>query len=926
MIPRRVYNPPIRPSSNENCLKGPLPDWDSPSSHTGTVKRRPPSLDEAFANVLSTIDIDGCTIDDIRENVENSGTTIASNITNNTATTIGAVATATEGFEINKRNERTKISLQEIVPGNCNPNEKEEKGNEPLEQNRNYLTNANSVGNDGSGGGEGNSTSMQQRKSRLKLPSQLSVSGKYVAANAKDVVPITTSEHEHETKQQFGLKQANGVAKAASYGSSVAGRQANGPKHPQVMKLKEGLIAQQQQHQQHQQHQQQSHHEATRGNVAVTTAVDIKSRIHDNNNKSIELHKNKSKHATTDDTSKKYFLNKLPQANKLKFQDSTAAVFTELYRDFPVNYASTTVVESIPLKPPPYCNPPPAPSPSTLPPYKQQQSNCSSIETAPHKIKSDNKSENAQVVGIANQPMEKQHQPLADGRKTNEKADVTNVSATKSDCTTAHRIANELRLKGNFALQKLTNISKLNHKNSRFFMSSSSKTSATDANASSTAKKINDESSNGTTTTTTLNTATTAITDTTATASASNSTHIKDENDKDVTRENLNDYILFNPIRQQNNGVFIKMGAKKSPPCDILAKPEFSSSLFKNIPVRPRKGVPHLENYCLFDPSKDFVNEKEVKRLEALAAATAHNTFIMAGTEYIHEVIYEDQLVYDTLEDESPSANYFTIDPDYLEKSPAISAPNATLERHSQQIENIEKIIDDFLSSSGNGSNKIELVHTIDKAQQTCSSRAILKNSPQIDRLFRQTSLPVTTRRATSMPPSHCDDESLVNNTGRKSNNQRPAEVYQTARDTKEIRQSRFSQKTNLKQSISMPQLQSLTDLMLATKSIRENISATEHNYALFNPVAGPGRSIQYKIRHGRPLSTHSDADSGFLSPVTPPEGPNGTTTEPAPTIVVLQQCDSIQGYIEVCVDFSFVALFILVWCNLSLAIQNKAY
>lgn len=855
--------------------------------------------------MLSSIDIGACTTDDIKEAVANSATG---------RTNIAAAAT-TEGFENNKRIEtqRAKIALQEIVPGNCNPNEKEEKGNEPLEQNRNNLTNTNADGNDSGGGdgADGHAAASQQRKSRLKLPSQLSVSGKYVASNLKDVVATVISDCELETKQQFGLTQANGVVKmAASYGSPAGGRHTNvsGPKHPQVMKLKEGLIAQQQPPQQQQ--QQQSHH-AARGTVTVATTADMKSRIHDNNNIPNELHKNKSKHATTEDTSKKYFLKKGPPANKLKFKDSTATVFTELYRDFPVNYASTTVVESIPLKPPPYCNPPPAPSPSTMPTYKQQ-SNCSSIETTSQKIKSDGKSENTQAVGISNQSVERQQQALADGRKTNDRADVTNVPAAKSDCTTAHRIANELRLKGNFALQKLTNISKLNHKNSRFFMSSSSKASATESSASSTGKKINVDSANGTTAAaaTPTNTATTAaIAVTAATASAGSSSHIKDESDKDVARENLNDYILFNPSRQLNSGVFIKMGAKKSPPCDILAKPEFSSNLFKNIPVRPRKGVPHLENYCLFDPSKDFVNEKEVKRLEALAAKTAQNTFIIAGTEYIDEVIYEDQLVYDTLEDESPSANYFTIDPDYLEKSPVIGSPNATLERHSQQIENIEKIIDDFLSSSSNGLNKIDLIQPVDRLHQTAATRMILKNSPQIDRLFRQTSLPATTRRATSLPPSHCDDESLANSAGRKVNAQRTTDVIH-ARDTKEMRQSRFSQKTKLKHSRSLPQLQSLMDDVPAAKAPNEPMSAAEHNYALFNPIAGPGRSIQYKIRHGRPLSTHSDADSGFLSPVTPPEGPSGTA-EPAPTIVVLQQCDSIQGYIEVCLDFSFVALFI---------------
>lgn len=927
MMPRRVYNPPIRPSSIENHLKGPLPDWDSPNSHTSTVKRRPPSLEETNAIVIvSAIDIETLAIN--KKCTEEIGTTATL-----AATTASVVTASTEGFEINEEVERqrTKILLQEIVPGNCIPNEKE-KGNKSLEQNRNYTTNENlnKGGGDGEAGDASGVTStvaitgIQYRKSRLKLPNQLSVNSKsgIVAAIVKETVVATA---ECDESKQFAVKQTKTTtAHGISAACNRARQSAVGPRHPQVQRLKEGS---------QQQQQQPSAQSSMPVRNAVASATADPKSLSANNNKSNELHKNKSKHAIPPDetaaTSKKILFKKLPEANKLKFEDPTSpstTVFTELYRDFPVNYASAAAVESIPLKPPPYCNPPPAPSPSTIPAHNRQLANCLPIEQtpllhpSPHQIRLEKENESA-LTGISNQQTEKQQQAStttsrsAAGRKS--EADTPSMPATKSDCTTAHRIANELRLKGNFALQKLTNISKLNNKNNRFFSSSSS-SSASSSKASSTnntvAKKTGDESLYEKATIATAGNATV----TAAVASTANLvSNIKDDDDKDATRENLNDSILFSSKNGGGNaGALVKTDAKKSPPCDILTKPEFSSSLFKNIPVRPRKGVPHLENYCLFDPSKDFVNEKEVKRLEALAAARAaitHNDFVITHQEYT----YDEQLVYDTLEDESPSANYFTIDPDFIEREPVHSSPNTTMERHSQQIENIEKIIDDFLSNSKNGSDKVDLIDRFDRIVmlRTSSPRMALKNSPQIDKLFRQTTLPSAARRAASLPaPSKCDDSSPISTVAKmhavNKHHQRSLNVNQT-RDSREIRQSRLSKRTTLKHSISLPQLQNLMGDVDAGDAVPSSTHhaitvANEPNYALFNPLANTScvRSIQYKKRHGRPLSTHSDADSGFLSPVTPPEAPTlsaNATAEPPPTVVVLLQCDSIQGYIEVC-------------------------
>lgn len=82
---------------------------------------------------------------------------------------------------------------------------------------------------------------------------------------------------------------------------------------------------------------------------------------------------------------------------------------------------------------------------------------------------------------------------------------------------------------------------------------------------------------------------------------------------------------------------------------------------------------------------------------------------------------------------------------------------------------------------------------------------------------------------------------------------------------------------------------------------VRSHNETIELNYVLFNPGPVPSRNIQYKIRKPRPLSSHSDADSGFLSPCSPDEF---SSLKSNPAILVLQQCDSVQGYIEV--SFSF--------------------
>lgn len=321
---------------------------------------------------------------------------------------------------------------------------------------------------------------------------------------------------------------------------------------------------------------------------------------------------------------------------------------------------------------------------------------------------------------------------------------------------------------------------------------------------------------------------------------------IKDFPDKEDKIEggNSNNYILFDPT----NSTKKEMGVDEN---DILSKPEYSSNLFKNIPVRPRRGVPHMENYCLFDPSVDFINEKELKLKKSRDDLNTLNIAVDED-ELIEEIIYADQMIRDPLVDDG---NYFEIDPDYIEEEDEDEStikPNLSTSSGSQpDSSNSDSMQNSVIESSPNPESTDESPQTDEKSKLPKSisgniagksktpSPTILKKSPQIDKLFRQSSLPTST-----------------------------------------IHQKKVS-----------------LDLIAPKNISFKKGRKPESNYVLFNP--GPVHSrIKYKVRQARPLSNYSDADSGFLSPMTPPEGP--TELKFNPTVVVLEQCDSIQEYIEV--------------------------
>lgn len=310
--------------------------------------------------------------------------------------------------------------------------------------------------------------------------------------------------------------------------------------------------------------------------------------------------------------------------------------------------------------------------------------------------------------------------------------------------------------------------------------------------------------------------------------------------------------------------------------CDILAKPAFTSRLLQNIPVRPRKGIPHMLNYCLFDPSKDFVNEKELKRKQKLMLNGGGG-----GEQLLNEKVY-DKL--DDIEEETECGNYVTVDPE-TPPSDAVTHDAGDV-AHGPTFVRINKTasVNNFMSIGGN-------------------RPVAFKTATKIEKLFRQSSLPtVVSHRATEasslqreivakqLPPKHLP---LRMNNGNGVTPHPMANV------------GAFDALTH---SVSSPQLN-------YAKDRRNKFHAPiEPIYMLYNSThTVPNRSsiqsvaASAKKRYGRPLSSHSDADSGFLSPVTPCETnvamqqpPSSSAATAASIASPLQQCDNFQRYIAV--------------------------
>lgn len=369
-------------------------------------------------------------------------------------------------------------------------------------------------------------------------------------------------------------------------------------------------------------------------------------------------------------------------------------------------------------------------------------------------------------------------------------------------------------------------------------------------------------------------------------SSADCETNFKKFDKREILRANANDYVMFNPTRKN----FAKMNHDQSPSNDILAKPEFSSSVFKNIPVRPRKGIPHLENYCLFDPSIDFVNEKELKKNEI----NDDDVLEVDETELIDEVIYDDHEAIGHTSDDCDINNYCgridtTSDEVTTSSSSQCNTDNvidSVIELTNADIIEVDEEIEEIVEPQS---------ITNDKPSQNQFHRPSgggvthKKLSSQNDKLYRHSFLPTSTKLI-----RHKYDESFLHQSNKfcenvEIENQIEVNLSPSTSSTSEAMLN--EQKDTLKQSVSSPQLQNVS-----YKCTNKPLPLIESNYVLFHPAPVHCRN-QYKIKPPRPISTHSDADSGFLSPATPD---GSTEVKFNPYVLVLQQCDDIQGYIEV--------------------------
>lgn len=316
----------------------------------------------------------------------------------------------------------------------------------------------------------------------------------------------------------------------------------------------------------------------------------------------------------------------------------------------------------------------------------------------------------------------------------------------------------------------------------------------------------------------------------------------------------------------------------------------------KNLPVRQRKAATsHMDNYCLFDPV-DFINEKALRYpgsakhgLRDPLFSSRQHLVCEDDEELVPEVIYdveeelEETIIIETSEEpqvETDSAacalprfehhNYFVIDPDDFEMEPAsmmdIGIPNPYTNEQLVHAKLEQQSLETQLPSMSNSQES--------KDTETTST-ALVESSTS-------TNSASSSGSSSTQPTSMKKKLTFLNLSPFRPGTKKGQQKCSTE-------QRAISELVTSEHMLHLQQL-----LQQQRKDQRAHTVPVESNYVLFNPGPVPSRHVQYKIRKPRPLSTHSDADSGFLSPCSPDEFKGNSS------ILVLQQCDSVQGYIEV--------------------------
>ena len=393
---------------------------------------------------------------------------------------------------------------------------------------------------------------------------------------------------------------------------------------------------------------------------------------------------------------------------------------------------------------------------------------------------------------------------------------------------------------------------------------------------------------------------------------------------------------------------------------DTLSKPEYSSNLFKNIPVRPRKGqVPHMDNYCLFDPSVDFYNEKELRKKNFPTQSNRGFNFVPQNFRNFHvtedkteDVLCEQQTVYDISEHDERKQilahhNYYEIDPELLEQdeasagsdhNPIVENPlsksvrasiitqtsssssscdypslfNSIIETTPSSVVTIESTDDNEINAYGKLNNDPVLNLNIQASNAINQTNVALEDDESVITISN-----IVTATGTKKKFSHFDRivEQTARNLPPSTDNANQQQTTSTEKGKSTRINLPFYNKTlsfdPLKSSHSLPQLQNITVR-------QQQIVDGDYNIEINNRTT---IQLRRNVRKLRPLSSES-LDSGFTTPSPPNETPltqsqnisssdknqvdnlNSNTKPPVKNeSTVLTQCDNIQQLIEVSDD-----------------------
>ncbi|XP_033236795.1 protein sickie isoform X1 [Drosophila pseudoobscura] len=342
------------------------------------------------------------------------------------------------------------------------------------------------------------------------------------------------------------------------------------------------------------------------------------------------------------------------------------------------------------------------------------------------------------------------------------------------------------------------------------------------------------------------------------------------------------------------------------------------SEKLKNLPVRQRKvATRHMDNYCLFDPV-DFINDKAMRYPSATTSTSTSTSHGLRDPlfssrqhlvsededEMVPEVIYdneelelEETIIIETSalpEAETEGCaepkdvrihfdhhNYFVIEPGVCTMDIGIPNPytNEQLVNANLEQQNLEKLFQEL-------ENPASMSNSQESKDTETTSTALVESSTSTNSGSSMGSTSIQNQAQHSMKKKLTFLNLSPFRGGKKSGDKSTFEQQQRA----------------ISELVSTDHMLHLQQLLQEQRRDQRSHTVpvpTESNYVLFNPGPVPSRHVQYKIRRSRPLSTHSDADSGFLSPCSPDEMRGN------PAILVLQQCDSVQGYIEIYTDWA---------------------